>query len=229
MIPYDLPSEIVEEYRRILILTRHQYDEVLRFLQDKEMWKRQVERSKKPCGGHAFTLQMNTIHYQSGKNCTLTLRSDLATINILGAQKPAPWTECNGAVFVKGWARIKKIPELEEIPHIFLSLMDNNHIVGMNCGRIVLICEDPIAPTLVNLGLCKSNKEIEEEEERRQKEPKKELVEIVTELLVLDACMRIFEKKSLASGEKDTKDYIRKIKQEEACVRAAQKLERGKR
>lgn len=230
MIPYDLPSEIVEEYRRILILTRPQYDNVLSFLQDEEMWKRQAERSKKPRNGYEFTLQMDTIHYQSGKDCTLTLRSDLATIDIFGTQKPAPWTECNGAVGAQGWARIKKLPELEEIPHIYLSLMDNNHIMGLGCGRIVLICEDPEAPTLVDLGLCKSNKEIEEDEERKRKEPKKELRDLAMDLLELgNACRKLLGMKPLAPGEKDTTDYARRIRQEEACIRAAQKLERGKR
>ena len=228
MIPYDLPSEIVEEYRRILILTRPQYDNVLSFLQDEEMWKRQAERSKKPRNGYECTLQMDTIHYQSGKDCTLTLRSDLATIDIFGTQKPAPWTECKGAVYRQGWARIKKIPELEGIPHIFLSLMDNNHIMGMYCGRVVLICEDPEAPTLVDLGLCKSNREIEEEEEeRRRKEPKKELRDLAMDLLELgNACRKLLGMKPLAPGEKDTTDYTRRERQEEACIRAAQKLER---
>lgn len=230
MIPYSLPSEIVEEYRRILILTRPQYDDVLSFLQDKKMWGRQAERDKKPRGGYEFTLQMNTIHYQSGKDCTLTLRSDLATIDIFGTQKPAPWTECEGAAYAQGWARIKKLPELEEIPHIYLSLMDNNHIVGMGCGRVVLICEDPEAPTLVDLGLCKSNREIEEEEERKRNEPKKEWRDIAIELLELSNILRrSIGMKPLEPGEKDTTDYARRIRQEEACIRAAQKLERGKR
>lgn len=227
MIPYDLPAEIVEEYRRILILTRPQYDDVLSFLQDKKMWERQAEREKKPREGYEFTLQMKTIHYQSGKDCTLTLKSALATIDMFGSMKPAPWTECDGAVSAHGWARIKKIPELEEIPHIFLSLMDNNHIVGMGCGRVVLICEDPDAPTLVDLGLCKSNKEIEEEEERRQKEPKEDFL---TSLLELgNACRRLLGLKPLEPGEKDTTDYTRRIRQEEACIRAAQRLERRRR
>lgn len=227
MIPYDIPSEIVEEYRRILILTRSQYDNVLSFLQDRKIWERQAERDKKPRGGYEHTLQMNTIHYQSGKDCALILKSALATIDMFGTQKPAPWTECDGATWAHGWARIKKLPELEEIPHIYLSLMDNNHIVGMGCGRIVLICEDPEAPTLVDLGLCKSNKEIEEEKERRQKEPKEDFL---TSLLELgNACRRILGMKPLAPGEKDTTDYGRRIRQEEACIRAAQKLERRKR
>lgn len=227
MIPYDLPAEIVEEYRRILILTRSQYEEVLSFLQDTKMWKMQAERDKKRHEGYVYTLQMETTHYQSGYGCTLTLKSALATIDMFGSMKPAPWTECDGAVSAHGWARIKKIPELEEIPHIFLSLMDNNHIVGMGCGRVVLICEDPDAPTLVDLGLCKSNKEIEEEEERRQKEPKEDFL---TSLLELgNACRRLLGLKPLEPGEKDTTDYTRRIRQEEACIRAAQKLERRRR
>ena len=112
-IPYDLPAEIVEEYRRILILTRSQYDNVLSFLRDKKMWERQVVRSKKPRNGYECTLQMNTTHYQSGEDCALVLNSDLATVDIFGTKKPAPWTECDGAVYARGWARIKKIPELE--------------------------------------------------------------------------------------------------------------------
>lgn len=229
MIPYDLPEEIVKEYVRILILTRPQYDDVLSFLQDKKMWERQVERSKKPQNGYECTLQMNTIHYQSGKDCILTLQSDLATIDIFGTQKPAPWTECKGAVCKQGWARIKKIPELEEIPHIFLSLMDNNHIRGMYCGRIVLICEDPEAPTLVDLGLCKSNREIEEEEERKQ-DSKEEVQDLATTLLEFcNGFRRMLGMKPLEPGEKDTTDYTRRIRQEEACIRAAQKLERRRR
>lgn len=229
MIPYELPPEIVKEYRRILILTRPQYDDVLHFLQDKKMWERQAERSKKSRGGYEVTLQMITTHYQSGKDCTLTLESALATVDMFGTQKPAPWTECDGATWAHGWARIKKLPELEEIPHIYLSLMDNNHIVGMGCGRIVLICEDPMAPTLVDLGLCKSNKEIEEEEERRQKEPKKEFRDIAMDLLELgNACRRLLGMKPLAPGETDTTDYARRDRQEEACIRAAQRLERRK-
>lgn len=234
MIPYDLPEEIVKEYRRILILTRRQYDDILRFLQDKKMWKRQVEREKKPREGYEFTLQMKTIHYQSGEECTLTLKSALATIDMFGTMKPAPWTECDGAVSARGWARIKKLPELEEIPHIFLSLMDNNHIVGLGCGRVVLICEDPIAPTLVDLGLCKSNKEIEEErkeeEERRRKDPKEEIRDLAMEFLELgNACRRLLGMDPLKPGEKDTTDYCRRERQEEACIRAAQKLERRRR
>mgnify|MGYP003303714181 CR=1 FL=1 len=222
-IPYNLPAEIVEEYRRILILTRRQYDDVLRFLQDKKMWERQVERDKKPRNGYEHTLQMNTIHYQSGKDCTLTLKSALATISIFGTQKPAPLTECDGAVRAYGWARIKKIPELEEIPHIFLSLMDNDYIFGMYCGRVVLICEDPTAPTLVDLGLCRSNKEIEEEKEkeRRQKEPKEEAHDITKDLLDLDNTYR----RHIGMKPLNT-DYGRQIRHEEACIRAAQKLER---
>lgn len=229
MIPYDLPAEIVEEYSRILILTRRQYDDILRFILDKEMWERQVERSRTR-NGYEFTLQMNTTHYQSGGECTLTLCSALATIDIFGTKKPAPWTECKGAVSRQGWARIKKIAELEEIPHIFLSLMDNNEIMGMYCGRIVLICEDPEAPTLVDLGLCKSNREIEEEKERRKKEPKEEAQDFATALLELgNACRRLLGMKPLKPGEKDTTDYCRRERQEEACIRAAQKLERRRR
>lgn len=230
-IPYDLPAEIVEEYRRILILTRPQYDDVLSFLQDKKMWERQVQRSKR---GYEFTLQIKTIHYQSGKDCTLTLKSALATIDMFGTMKPAPWTECDGAAYAQGWARIKKIPELEEIPHIFLSLVDNDHICGMYCGRIVLICRDPDAPTLVDLGLCKSNKEIEEErkeeEKRRQKDPKEEMRDLAKDLLELgNACRRLLGMEPLKPGEKDTTDYCRRERQEEACIRAAQKLERRRR
>lgn len=168
MIPYELPTDIVKEYGRILILTRRQYDDILHFLQDKKMWERQVKRMEKPRNGYEVTLQMNTIHYQSGKECKLTLSSDLATIDLFGTVKPAPWTECDGAVYAHGWARVKKIMELEEIPHIFLSLMDSKYLMGMYCGRVVLICEDPTAPTLVDIGLCKSNKEIEEEERRKR-------------------------------------------------------------
>lgn len=230
MIPYELPAEIVEEYRRILILTRSQYDEILSFLQNEKMWKMQVEKEKKRHEGYVHTLQMDTIHYQSGLGCTLTLKSALATIDMFGTQKPAPWTECDGAAYAQGWARIKKIPELEEIPHIFLSLMDNNHIVGMGCGRVVLICEDPEAPTLVDLGLCKSNKEIEEEEERKQKEPKKDWNDLAKDLLELgNVCRRLLGMKPLEPGEKDTTDYFRRERQEEACIRAAQKLERRRR
>ena len=234
MIPYDLPAEIVEEYRRILILTRTQYDKILEFLQDKKMWERQAERSKKLHGGYECILQMNTTHYQSGKECTLTLESALATIDIFGTKKAAPWTECYGAAYAKGWARVKKIEELEDIPHIFLSLMDNNEIMGMYCGRVVLICEDPTAPTLVDLGLCKSNKEIEEErkkeEERRQKDPKEEMQDLATALLELgNACRRLLGMNPLKPGEKDTTDYCRRERQEEACIRAAQKLERRRR
>lgn len=233
-IPYDLPAEIVEEYRRILIITRQQYDTILSFLQDKKMWGRQVERSKKPRNGYECTLQMNTTHYQSGKDCALILNSALATVDIFGTKKPAPWTECEGAVYARGWARIKKIPELEEIPHIFLSLMDNNEIMGMYCGRVVLICEDPTAPTLVDLGLCKSNKEIEEErreeEERRQKDPKEEIRDLAKDLLELgNACRRLLGMEPLKPGEKDTTDYYRRERQEEACIRAAQKMERRRR
>lgn len=229
MIPYNLPAEIVEEYSRILIITRRQYDDILRFLQDREMWKRQVERSRTPRNGYEFTLQLTTTHYQSGEECTLTLCSDLATIDIFGTKKPAPWTECRGAVSKRGWARIKKIPELEEIPHIFLSLMDSKEIMGLYCGRIVLICEDPEAPTLVDLGLCKSNKEIEEEE-RRKKDPKEEMQDLATSLLELgNACRRLLGMNPLKPGEKDTTDYCRRERQEEACIRAAQKLERRRR
>lgn len=229
-IPYNLPAEIVEEYRRILILTRSQYEEVLSFLQDTKMWKMQAERDKNRREGYVRTLQMNTTHYQSGLDCTLTLESALATINILGDMKPAPWTECEGAAYARGWARIKKIPELEEIPHIFLSLMDNDHIMGLYCGRVVLICEDPDAPTLVDLGLCKSNKEIEEEkkeEEKKEREEKKPLSEIINDFVNVLRVMGGME--PLEPGEEDNTDYGRQDRHEKACIRAAQRLERGRR
>ena len=230
MIPYDLSTDFVEEYRRILILSRSQYDTIIDFLQNEKMWRKQAERDKNPRGGYEKTIQMNTTHYQTGQDCALLIRSELATISIFGTQKPAPWVECEGPVYADGWARIKKIPEIEDIPHIFLSLLDNNYLSGMHRGRVVLICEDPEAPTLVDLGLCKSNREIEEErkeEEKKERKEEKPLSEIINDIV------NVFRKaagmRPLEPGEEDNTDYGRQDRHEKACIRAAQRLERGKR
>ena len=70
MIPYELPPEIVEEYRRILILTRSQYDEILSFLQNEKMWK--IRKTYKKIKKRRFT--DNQINRSSRKKLSYDIR-----------------------------------------------------------------------------------------------------------------------------------------------------------
>lgn len=157
MIPYDLTNEFKQEYCRILIVDRARYERVLEFLQDDAMWTEQYERQVKNKEGAACTLEYDLQHLQSGGSVHIVIQSHMARTG-LQSMKAAPWIKCDGAVYVQGFARVRKITEIEEIPHIHFSLLDNDEFMGMQCGRVVLICDDPSAPTLVDVGLCKSSK-----------------------------------------------------------------------
>lgn len=158
-------NEFVEEYTRILSITADQFEEILGFYQDPNIWNAQfeerlsAEEERRPIRP-IKVLEYDLKHLISGKTYTLSISSALSRVSYFSNRmKKTPWVEYmdkqNEGWPKIGYAVLGQVKELSEIPHFFLSLRDNDEVVAMMCGRIVLVCDDPTVPTMTERGFYK--------------------------------------------------------------------------
>lgn len=160
-------NKFVEEHTRILLITAEQFEEIIGFMRDDETWKAQVKERLDAEKEHRPEKSVRVLKYElkhlvTGKDYKLNISSAVSRVSMFNnTMRRTPWIDYilqdSEAYPKNGWAIVGHLGIISNVPHIFLSLHDNNTIVSMLCGRIVLICDDPTVPTLLERGLIKGD------------------------------------------------------------------------
>lgn len=157
-------DEFLKDHCRTLVITAEQFEEIIGFMQDDETWKAQVkerldaEMERRPIKS-VRVLKYELKHLVTGRDYKLNISSAVSRGMFSNTIGRTPWIEYilqdSEAYPKNGWAVVGHLDIISNVPHIFLSLRDNDTVVAMLCGRIVLICDDPTVPTLAERGLIK--------------------------------------------------------------------------